>query len=261
MNNILSKRNKKVLHIFLMTLSSIFISNCTKNASNTSLMGQIIGGNYEHCKDYKKETIKSPIFDPYFQLTQRVSSTSFSFNKAYIEYLLDNIPDVNKPDNHGNTLLHFAAYNGHREIIEILLSRGANKSALNKNYITPLMLAEANGHNHFIELLSLDVFDRSAKKPESVSLDIYLDKCSICLDQFKTEDSIVVLPCSVHHRFHKDCIVKCINTGNKICPICRQLISEDFIKKDKLCSQYFFKKILEMVIIPFSNYNDYHRMY
>lgn len=44
------------------------------------------------------------------------------------------------------------------------------------------------------------------------------DTCSICLDQFKEEDRIVVLPC--HHGFHKDCLDPWL-TMHSECPQCR----------------------------------------
>ena len=51
------------------------------------------------------------------------------------------------------TPLHWAANNGHRQAVEMLLAHGADLSAQDKNGETPLDRAEAMGHPDLIELL------------------------------------------------------------------------------------------------------------
>ena len=51
------------------------------------------------------------------------------------------------------TPLHWAAYYGHLEIAEILISRGADLDAEDPDYSTPLYLAAEEGHPKVVEFL------------------------------------------------------------------------------------------------------------
>ena len=51
------------------------------------------------------------------------------------------------------TPLHWAAYYGHLEIAEILISRGADLDAEDPDYATPLYLAAEQGHPKVVEFL------------------------------------------------------------------------------------------------------------
>ena len=46
--------------------------------------------------------------------------------------------DVNWKDQNGKTLLHYAAWKGHKEIAELLIANGANVNAKDKDGYTPL---------------------------------------------------------------------------------------------------------------------------
>ena len=46
--------------------------------------------------------------------------------------------------------------------------------------------------------------------------------CSICIDQFKENEVIRIMPCQ--HQFHKKCVDPWILNYRKECPLCRQLI-------------------------------------
>ena len=49
--------------------------------------------------------------------------------------------------------MHCAAHNGHKEIVELLLKKGANVNAVDQNGCTPLHCAAHNGHKEIVELL------------------------------------------------------------------------------------------------------------
>lgn len=69
--------------------------------------------------------------------------------------LLDAAVDVNDPgdaDRYG-TPLHHAAYGGHAELAQALISRGASVNALDHLGNTPLALASQQGHMHVVRLL------------------------------------------------------------------------------------------------------------
>ncbi|TDG94936.1 hypothetical protein [Cardinium endosymbiont of Culicoides punctatus] len=85
------------------------------------------------------------------------------------------------------------------------------------------MLAITNGHKDLIPLLSPDEFNRSTLEPSGASLDISSKNCAICHVPFDPNDvtkPIVVLPCSIHHRFHSKCI-----DHKTSCPICLSTIT------------------------------------
>ena len=52
-----------------------------------------------------------------------------------------------------NTALHEAASTGHLQVCQLLLDRNATMEPHNNNNQTPLMLAEKNGHQNVVNLL------------------------------------------------------------------------------------------------------------
>ncbi|KAI1413183.1 ankyrin repeat-containing domain protein [Hypoxylon sp. FL1857] len=103
-----------------------------------------------------------------------------------VEYLLDNMADVNLPDDDGHTPLHQAAFYGSTSIIELLLEHGARLEPQANAGHTPLMAAceasrietvkliiaqgEPQVHTDFYgrNLLALLLFDRS-RHPHSLA--------------------------------------------------------------------------------------------
>eukprot|EP01038_Epipyxis_sp_PR26KG_P005808 gene5808-8014_t len=64
---------------------------------------------------------------------------------ALVKELLTFGPDVNRADNDRWTPLHFAAFNGHEEIVSLLLKNGANPYLYNVNDRLPRDLAMSQG--------------------------------------------------------------------------------------------------------------------
>ena len=60
---------------------------------------------------------------------------------------------------HGATLLHGAAENGHKEIAELLIAKGANVNARNRQGWTPLMVAAKRGKVDIAKLLMIKESD------------------------------------------------------------------------------------------------------
>lgn len=77
-------------------------------------------------------------------------------------YVSDNIPfrrQTSRKDSYGRTPLFWAATQGHRDVVELLLDHGANINSKDLNKLTALHIAVTGGHKDVVSLL----LDRSAK--------------------------------------------------------------------------------------------------
>jgi ankyrin repeat protein len=70
-----------------------------------------------------------------------------------VEVLLANNAQINMAANDGDAPLHYAAGNGHRDVVEFLLANQADVNALDKQGFTPLHYAVARGHKDVAALL------------------------------------------------------------------------------------------------------------
>ena len=61
------------------------------------------------------------------------------------EVLIPNLVNLDIGDRSGKTALHHAAYNGHTELLSLLMLKGATVKAQDKRDKTPLHLAAFNG--------------------------------------------------------------------------------------------------------------------
>jgi len=85
---------------------------------------------------------------------------SFKGNKPAVEALLAKGAEVNRP---GWTPLHYAAANGHNEIVQMLLEKSAYIDAESPNKTTPIMMAARGGHIRTVKLLLDEGADASLK--------------------------------------------------------------------------------------------------
>jgi hypothetical protein len=74
---------------------------------------------------------------------------------AKVESLVKQQPGLvsSKDEQYGQTPLHMAAFNGHKDVAEFLLANKADVNARAKNGSTPLHLAAAKGNKDVVELL------------------------------------------------------------------------------------------------------------
>ena len=63
------------------------------------------------------------------------------------------ICDVNVSDSYGRTALHYAAEQGHADIIDVLLVAGSFVNAMDFEGMTPLYLASARGNTDAVQAL------------------------------------------------------------------------------------------------------------
>ncbi|PIA32733.1 hypothetical protein AQUCO_04400140v1 [Aquilegia coerulea] len=70
---------------------------------------------------------------------------------------------------------------------------------------------------------SIDALEKIKYKPEECE---QVTSCSVCYEEFMTEEEITKMPCSSAHIFHTECIGKWLKI-NHICPICRYKMPTD----------------------------------
>ncbi len=95
--------------------------------------------------------------------------------------------DVNAKDGDGTTPLHLAALMGHKEIVGLLIAKGADVNAKGSKYgITPLLNAAMGGYKETTELLIAEGADVKGKDvngstPLHTALLVVTRKSSNCL--------------------------------------------------------------------------------
>ena len=70
--------------------------------------------------------------------------------------ILKYVRDINFADDNKATALHRAAANGHKDTVQLLLSKGALIEAMNSSNDPPLHLAARNGYTNIMELLLMN---------------------------------------------------------------------------------------------------------
>ena len=74
-------------------------------------------------------------------------------HREIVELLLSKNADVNAQGGHFGNALQAASYQGHREIVELLLSKNADVNAQGGFYGNALQAASRQGHREIVELL------------------------------------------------------------------------------------------------------------
>ena len=98
-------------------------------------------------------------------------------NKEVVELLIAKGAKVDTKDKNGRTPLHGAIARDRKEIAELLIDKGADVNAKSDDDWTPLHYAAANGHKEIAELLITKGADVNAKSDDgSTPLDWANDK-------------------------------------------------------------------------------------
>ncbi|EAY05851.1 hypothetical protein TVAG_284340 [Trichomonas vaginalis G3] len=137
--------NRNMYHITPLSLASLL--NYKEIAQllishNASISFTDIDGNnaINFALMYNSEKIKEKIITDSGEIFKLYGQNSES-NKDMIEFLISKGANVNEKNSHGNTPLHIAALLYNKENAEVLISHGAEINCLNKKRQTPLDIA------------------------------------------------------------------------------------------------------------------------
>ena len=71
-------------------------------------------------------------------------------HKDVVQLLLDRGAEPNMADQNGMTPLHYAAFKGHKDVVQLLLERGAEQNMAAQKGFTPLHLAAFGAHKDVV---------------------------------------------------------------------------------------------------------------
>lgn len=98
---------------------------------------------------------------------QAAASLGFDTLSNYL--IIDGSVDVNSVNGRGQTPLHLACSEGHKAVVTVLLSHGANVNARDNHRRTPLMYAATWGLRDIMEILLMSGADINAEDEEGFS--------------------------------------------------------------------------------------------
>jgi len=148
--------------------------------------------------------------------TEQEYNIDQEYNHNQLDNILNNIlARINPPNMDENGEIHF----------EIHVNPMQQNFNFNHGVFTQLFMNLMNGANQ-MEDVSVTLSEESLKKlPIFEYKDVPKEdkekctSCTICLENYKENDKIRVLPCK--HGFHPDCIDPWLQQYNYKCPLCR----------------------------------------
>ena len=115
-------------------------------------------------------------------------------NFLAVKFWLDNTEhDLNQGDDHLFSPLHWACRQGHGDIVDLLISRGARVNVLNMGDDTPLHCAAQNGHVHIVKKLvqqkcSVNVLNEHGNTPLHYSC---FGNYAVCSEELVASGAVV----------------------------------------------------------------------
>ncbi len=148
-------------HLLLTTIAAVLVVGCGPSLSelkDSQLRSAIKAGSIE---DVKKAiangaNVNAMAFRSYGALVRApLDQAAGGGRKDIVQLLIAKGANVNTKTDEGSTPLHSAAANEHENIAELLIAKGADVNAKKKNGLTPLHLATGSGWQGGYEIAKL----------------------------------------------------------------------------------------------------------
>ena len=94
-----------------------------------------------------------PSFCHYYNWSTPLQEASFEGHKDVVQLLLDRGADPNKENKDGLIPIHFAAWGGQKDVVQHFLYRGADLHRTDRQGRTPLHVAASKGNKDVVQLL------------------------------------------------------------------------------------------------------------
>lgn len=94
-----------------------------------------------------------------------------------------------------------------------------------RTYRTEYGLAQPSSHGILKKLAAYKFNSRNTECTE----------CIICMEDYRTSDSITPMPCNSKHVFHSKCIKKWLKKNNS-CPLCKTSVTMASIRRQQLAA-------------------------
>ena len=108
------------------------------------------------------------------ELNAALLDASYNGHTEIVKILIEKGASIHEKNNNGSTPLHYASDNGHTEIVKILIEKGANIHEKDNDGWTPLHRASYNGHTETVKILiekgaSIHEKDNDGETPRDVA--------------------------------------------------------------------------------------------
>jgi len=140
-------------HLLLTTIAAVVLMGCGPSASDISIHDAATMGNIEAVKQHLTAGTDVNANDTGLTPLHYAAGEG---HKELVELLIVKGADVSAKNKFGETPLHWAAGEGHKELVELLIANGADVNARRSKYgggYTPLHVAATEGHKEIAELL------------------------------------------------------------------------------------------------------------
>ena len=124
-------------HLLLTTIAAVLVVGCGPQPPDISITTAAWKGNIEAVKQHLAAGTDVNAKSNPFGSTP-LHRAAYNGRKEIIELLIDKGVDVNAKTRNGNTPLHAAAVEGHKKIAELLITNGADVNAQDNGSRTPL---------------------------------------------------------------------------------------------------------------------------
>ena len=126
-------------HLLLTTIAAVLVVGCGPSKAELALIQAAKDGNIKATKQAIADGADVNAEDPFKGLRRTpLHRAAYYGHKEIVVLLIAKGANLNVKDDRGRTPFHWAAYHGHKEIVELLIAEGADVNAQHDVGDTPL---------------------------------------------------------------------------------------------------------------------------